>query len=133
MEADKLLSLVIGGIAVAGGLAVGAISIIVSVPWSMKEKLAKLEARTKERLALIEKGFSPEQVFKEPKGAGQDPLLWGLLLAGMGFGIFLGYILYLITGWDRVALINSMAILFGGGGLIVYRLFFKRPDDQHPA
>ncbi len=64
--------MIIGGIAVAGGLAIGAISVAVSVPWAMKEKLAKLEAQTRERMALIEKGFDPELIFKDKKKVGND-------------------------------------------------------------
>lgn len=132
MDTDKLIGLIIGGIAVAGGLAIGAISIIVSVPWSMKEKIAKLEIKSKERLAMLEKGMDPALIFKEPKPAGHDPLLWGLLLAGMGLGLLLGYVLSLITGWNRVVLTNSMAVLFGGIGLVVYSLYRKGSTDQHP-
>jgi hypothetical protein len=133
MDADKLTGLVISSIATLGGMTIAAISIIISVPLGMKEKLAKLEAKTKERLAMLEKGIDPMLLLKEPKRAGNDPLLWGLLLTGMGLGILLGYFLYLVTRWDRVVLTNSLAILFGGIGLIIYRLFFTKPDDQRPV
>jgi hypothetical protein len=125
--------MIIAAIAVAGGLAIGAISIIVSIPWAIKEKMARLEARTKERLALIEKGINPAEFLKEPKRAGNDPLFWGLLLAGLGLGIFLGYLLSLVIGWDSTVLSNSLAILFGGVGLIIYRLVAGKPNDQPPA
>jgi hypothetical protein len=124
--------LIIGGIAVAGGLAIGAISIVVSVPWAMKEKLAKLEARTRERMALIEKGIDPDQVFKEKKGAGYDPQFWGFLLTGLGLGTLLGYILSLATKLDSIILINALAALLGGLGMIVYSTYRKRSDDQRP-
>src|ERR1700722_6358841 len=92
--------MIIGGIAVAGGLAIGAVSIVVSVPWAMKEKLAKMEARNKERMVLIEKGLDPEEVFREKKRVGDDPLFWGFLLAGIGLGLFVGYLVALSTNWD---------------------------------
>ena len=133
MNGDQLMSAIIGGIAVFGGLAVGAVSIIVSVPWAMKEKMAKLDAKTKERLALIEKGINPVEFLKEPKRVGNDPLLWGLLLTGMGLGAFLGFLLDQVTHWDSIILTNSLAIFFGGVGLIVYRLVFGKPNDQPPA
>ena len=57
----------------------------------MKEKLARLEARNKERMILIEKGHNPEDFLKEKKRAGWDPLFWGFLLAGIGLGLFVGY------------------------------------------
>src|ERR1700722_5121400 len=112
--------MIIGGIAVAGGLAIGAISIVVSVPWAMKEKLAKLEARNRERMALIEKGIDPDQLLKEKRGMGQDLLFWGLLLAGLGLGVLLGYILSMVTQWDSMILPNAMGALLGGLGLIIY-------------
>ena len=126
METEKMIGLLIGLISVAGGLAVGAIAIATAVPWSGREKLAKLEAKNKERMAMIEKGIDPTIIFSEPKGVGQDPLLWGLLLAGMGLGILLGYVVHLVTGGDRNILTNALAILFGGVGLIVYAPFRKR-------
>jgi len=133
MDTQNVYGLIIAGIAVTGGLAIGAISIAVSVPWSFKEKLAKLDAKNKERLALIEKGYKPEEVFREKKGPGQDPLFWGLLLAGIGLGIFVGYSLYLMTGWNRTVMTNSMAIFLGGVGLIAYHLYRKKSDDQPTA
>jgi hypothetical protein len=125
--------MIIAAIGVAGGLGIGAVTIIVSVRWGMKEKIAKLEAKTKERLALIEKGINPDEFPKEPKRAGNDPLLWGLLLAGMGLGAFLGFLLDQVTQWDSIILTNSLAIFFGGVGLIVYRLAFGKPNGQPPA
>jgi hypothetical protein len=129
MQEDEM-GMIIGGIAVAGGLAIGAIVIIVSVPWSMKEKLARLEARNKERMALIEKGLDPEQFFKEKKRSGGDPLFWGFLLAGLGLGLLVGYLLALSTGWDVYLLTNAMAIFLGGVAMIVYNFYSKKQDDQ---
>jgi hypothetical protein len=133
MNAHELSGIIIGGIAVAGGLAIGAIAIIISVPWSTKEKLTRMEIRSRERLAMLEKGIDPEIVFKQQKGAGQDPMLWGLLLAGMGLGIVVGLILSTSVGWDRGVLTNAMGILGSGLGLIIYSIFRKRPDDKTPA
>jgi hypothetical protein len=123
---------IIGAIAVGGGLAIGAISIIVSVPWAMKEKLTKLEARNRERMALIEKGIDPDQMLKEKRGVGHDPLFWGLLLTGLGLGILLGYIVSMVTQWDSMILPNAMGTLLGGLGMIVYT-YRKRADDQRPS
>ena len=125
--------LLIGGIAIVGGLAVGAICIVIAVPWGMKEKMAKLEARTRERLALIEKGIDPDQIFKEKRSVGQDPLFWGFLLAGLGLGLLLGYILSMVAKWDSLIATNAMAILLGGLGMIIYPRYRKRADDQRPS
>jgi len=122
--------LIIAGIAVAGGLAVGAVAIAVSVPWAMREKLARLEGRSKERLALIEKGYDPERIFEDKKKAGSDPLFWGFLLAGLGLGLFLGYLISLATGWNGEVLINSLGIFSGGVGMIIYHYAGRNKEDQ---
>jgi hypothetical protein len=129
MDTDKWIGLVLGGAAMIGGMAIAAIAIVVSVPAATKEKLAKLEAATRERLAMIEKGINPETIFKARRTPGQDPLLWGLLLAGMGLGIIIGYVLHLLTGGNREVLVNGLAILFGGIGLVQYRMLNKKLED----
>jgi hypothetical protein len=126
MKPDEWIGIILGGTAMLGGLGIAAVAIMVSIPAATREKLAKLEAATKERLALIEKGVDPEIIFRQRRTPGQDPLLWGLLLTGMGLGILVGYLLYLFTGGNREILVNSLAILFGGIGLVVYRLINKK-------
>ena len=129
MPTQDLTGVIIAGVSILGGLTIGAIAVAVSVPWSMREKMAKQEAASRERLALIEKGYDPEQVFKNKKGAGNDPLLWGCLLAGLGLGVFLGYVLAKMNGWDEKALTNAVGIGLGGVGLVVYHLIRKKPND----
>lgn len=125
--------LIIVGIAVAGGMAIAAIAVAVSVPWAMREKLARQEARSKERLALIEKGYEPERIFNDKKKAGNDPLFWGFLLAGLGLGLFLGYLISLATGWDDRVLTNSLGVFLGGVGMIVYHYVDRKKADQRSA
>ena len=121
--------MVMGGVAIVGGLVIAAIAIAVSVPWATKEKIAKQEAATKERLALIEKGYDPEQVLKYKKTTGSDPLLWGCLLAGIGLGVLIGYLLSVARSWDVKILTNSLGLLLGGVGLIVYYIFRRKSND----
>ncbi len=47
--------------------------------------------RTKQNLAMVEKGVSPRQFINRP--APFKSLKWALLLIGVGFGLFLAYIL----------------------------------------
>ena len=128
MDSQQLFGMIIGGIAVVGGLALGMVSIIVSVPLSYKEKLAKLEATNKERLALIEKGFDPALIFKEKKKAGNDPLFWGLLLVGLGAGFILGYLVHRATGWNFGIMAHATPLVLAGASMIGYFIYRKRND-----
>ena len=133
MDPNAIGGLIIGGVATVGVMGLGAIAIAVSIPWSMKEKLARLEARSKERMAPIEKGLDPEQFFKEKRRSGGDPLFWGFLLAGLGLGLLAGYLIALSTGWDVYLLTNAAALFFGGVGMIVYNFINKKQGGQRGA
>jgi hypothetical protein len=121
MSTDKIIGLIIAIIAVAGGLAVAVLAILKGALSNKEEKLALIEARNKERLAMIEKGLDPSVIDKKVEtGHSYAALLWGLLLVGIGFGSFAGYIISVNNNWDRHLTIHSMGLLFGGIGLIIY-------------
>ena len=121
MNAEKIIGLIIAIIAVAGGLAVAVLAILKSELTNKEEKLALIEARNKERLAMIEKGLDPSVIDRKiEKGPSYGALLWGLLFIGVGFGAFAGYIISINTNWERHLTIHSMALLFGGTGLVIY-------------
>jgi hypothetical protein len=132
-DTKEILGILIGGIAVLGGFTIGIVAIMISVPWSYKEKLAKLEAANKERLALIEKGYDPALIFQEKKKVGNDPLFWGLLLAGLGFGFFVGYLLHLLTGWSFGVMGHSMPLFLGGVSMIGYYVYRRRSESKNKA
>jgi len=78
-----------------------------------------LTTRNKERLALIEKGASPELFkTKSDEGSGYGSFKIGLFLIGIATGIVAGYYLN-SAGMDEVAAYFSMIFLFGGIGLVV--------------
>jgi hypothetical protein len=129
MATPDMTGLIIAGVSIVGGLGIAAVAIAVSVPWASREKMAKQEAASRERLALIEKGYDPEQVFKYRKTTGSDPLLWGCLLAGLGLGVLLGYILSMVTAWNEKVLTNAVGICMGGVGLVVYHFYNKRSKN----
>jgi hypothetical protein len=71
--------------------------------------------RTKERLALIEKG-ADASIFKT--NCSQYALLkWGLVLIFSAIGVFTAYLLAQVI--NEVAAYFSMILFFGGVGLIV--------------
>ena len=96
----------------------------------------KRKERHKERLVLLEKGVDPQQIWPQPKSKGggppNDPLLWGMLFAGVGLGLLTGYFVALIKGWNTIILMNGSAILLGGAALILYN-FIKRSEERKRA
>ncbi len=123
-----ILSLIIGGIAIAGGLAVGAIIVYTAIMQDTKSKMALLEAKTKERLALIEKGMDPELVNKAKPKDYSGALLWGFLLSGLGLGASMGLVITHLTGYDHHILVYMLMLLFGGAGLILFYYIKKKND-----
>ncbi len=67
-----------------------------------------------ERMAMIEKGISPE-IFKMERNKDRSPR-WGFLLIGIGVGLLVAYFLDRAFNMEEVAYF-SMGFLFGGTGL----------------
>jgi hypothetical protein len=131
MDTEKTIGMIIAIISIIGGLGIGAIAVYVSTMTANKEKIAEIEARNKERLALIEKGMDLSILDnQERKRNNYTALLWGLLIAGIGFGALLGNIVSLITSMDHHFAIHCFGLIFGGMGLIVYFIYKKRADSK---
>lgn len=78
-----------------------------------------ISTRNKERLALIEKGASPDLFKAKPnENSGYTTFKAGLFLVGIALGIVAGYFLT-NSGMDETAAYFSMIFLFGGIGLVV--------------
>jgi len=78
-----------------------------------------LTTRNKERLALIEKGASPDLFKAKPaESSGYTTFKAGLFLIGIALGIVAGYFLT-DAGMDETAAYFSMIFLFGGIGLTI--------------
>jgi hypothetical protein len=58
-QLQNIYGLIIGFVAVAGGMGIGLYAVHISVTSENRRKMAAEEARHKERLALIEKGMDP--------------------------------------------------------------------------
>ena len=104
-------------IAVAGGLAsfVAVIYLLVN-------------SRHKVRMALIQHG-KEASIFKENK-SGASGLKYGLLMLGIGLGIFMGMIIESLFQTDSPVPHFSMMLIMGGAGLIVYYLITKKRGDD---
>ena len=86
--------------------------------------------RTKERLALIEKG-ADANLFKT-RSSRYSLIKWGIFLIGAAIGVISGYALSKLI--NEVVAHFSMIFLFGGLGLIIahivtYRLSRKKNDE----
>lgn len=120
-QVQNVYGLIIGLVAVAGGLGIGLYAVHISVTTDNKRKMAAEAARHAERIALIEKGMDPLLADKKlPKDYTQGSLLWGMLMAGIGLGALIGNIVAPLRPVKPDLTINASALLFGGLGLLLY-------------
>ena len=89
--------------------------------------------RTRQNLAMIEKGMNPKEFANRP--APYLNLKWGLLLIGSGLGLLIAYFTDissdLVDGEENPAIYFSMIAIFGGLGLITsYRIEKKELLDR---
>ena len=89
--------------------------------------------RTRQNLAMIEKGMNPKQFANRP--VPYLNLKWGLLLIGSGLGLLIAYIadmsVTVIDGEENPTLYFALIAIFGGLGLIAsYRIEKKELLDS---
>lgn len=85
-----------------------------------------LTTRNKERLALIEKGASPELFKSKPNAdSGHGSFKLGLFLVGIALGILCGYFLA-EGGMEEEPAYFSMIFLFGGVALVASYFMQKK-------
>jgi len=93
-----------------------------------------LQARNKERMALIEKNADVTEIFKAREIRFRFPWLkLGMLVAGVGFGFGLGILLTIIPaveqGGLRSGLLIGFMLFFGGLGIVI-AYFIEKPKDR---
>ena len=105
--------------------------------------------RTRENMAMIEKGLDPKMKPERPRPAPFRNLKWGLLLVGAGLGLLVAYLLdntllykvgHYVSKWDNgdyevnganVSLYFAFIAVGGGLGLITsYRIEKKELLDK---
>lgn len=90
-----------------------------------------ISARNRERMAMIEKGVTPNDFLTARQGTSQYTVLkWALLLVGVGLGIFVGSLLETYTSLDEGAAYFAFALLFGGLGLVVAFLVTRKGQQE---
>lgn len=88
-----------------------------------------LQARNKERMALIEKNADIPGIFKTPEARFRFP--WfklGMIITGTGFGFCLALILQMVPslqGLDVGPMIFGCLLLFGGLGMVIAHIIEK--------
>jgi preprotein translocase subunit YajC len=87
-----------------------------------------IQARNRERMAMIEKGFDANLLVtnRDPKTGKYTSLKLGIASVGIALGILVGNILVLNTNMEEPACYFSMIFLFGGLGLVTYYLIVRK-------
>jgi hypothetical protein len=97
-----------------------------------------IQSKHRERMKLIEKGLTPEEVrayFADAEKKPKSPyatLKWGILFLFLGIGFFLANVLEysLEIGED---LLPALLLFFGGAAFIVYYLIVKSKTNGASA
>lgn len=87
-------------------------------------------ARNRERMAMIEKGVNPKDLVTDKKPNSYGILKWALLLAGLGFGLFVGSLLEAYTSIDEVPAYFAASLFFGGLGLYLSFAIAKKAEEK---
>ena len=85
-------------------------------------------SRHKERMALIQHG-KEASIFKGGRNVGSSGLKYGLLMMGIGLGIFVGMMVENMLDTDSPVPHFSMMLILGGLGLITYYLITRKKED----
>ncbi len=129
---EHIIGIIIAVAVVLGGVAIAVFSIYNNIVSDKEQRLAMIEARNRERLALIEKGMDPsladiKNSFDRPS---HGALMWGLLLVGVASGAFMGVQMAPTYGGAGGIVIHVMGMLFGGIGLLLYYLVRRMADRK---
>lgn len=84
-----------------------------------------------ERMAMIEKGVSPEFFNIKKHRSTSGPLRAALLFIGVGLGLFTGYFLDSAFGMDEVGYFAMLFILGGTGLGIAYVVEEKKQKEEN--
>jgi hypothetical protein len=90
-----------------------------------------VSARNRERMAMIEKGIDLKDSTNNNNKPGIYGILkWALLLAGVGFGLFLGSLLATYTDIQEEPAYIASALFFGGVGLAIAYLMARKAQKE---
>jgi hypothetical protein len=127
MDSATIIGLIIAFIAVVGGTGIAIWLILMKHIGQKDERLARIEARNKERLALIEKGMDPNLADRIPEKAPSNKLfLIGLIIILACLGRIVAYFLTFNSTTGDKTFIFALPAFFAGFGFLVYHFYKKR-------
>ena len=130
MNFATIIGLIIAFVAVVGGTGIAIWLILMKHIGQKDERLAQIEARNKERLALIEKGMDPNLADREPeRSPSNKPLMIGLILVFACLGRIIAGISIFHSTNDNTA-IYALPAFFIGFGFLIYHVYLKRISSR---
>ena len=127
MDSATIIGLIIAFIAVVGGTGIAIWLILMKHIGQKDERLARIEARNKERLALIEKGMDPNLADRIPEKTPSNKLfLIGLIIILACLGRIVAYFLAFNSTTGDKTFIFALPAFFAGFGFLVYHFYQKR-------
>ena len=126
MDSATIIGLIITFVVVFGGFGIGIWLALIKNIGRREERLAKIEARNKERLALIEKGMDPNLADRVPeKAPSYRPLLIGWIIICSVIGRVIAFSSGFNSATDNGSLLFVLPAFFAGVGFLVYH-FYRR-------
>jgi hypothetical protein len=126
MDSATIIGLIIAFVAVFGIVGLAIWFFLTRHVTGKEERLAKIEARNRERLALIEKGMDPNLADKAPlKSLSHPPLLIGLVIVFAVIGRIIAFSSVFASSQERGLLLFALPAFFAGVGFLIYH-FYQR-------
>jgi Domain of unknown function (DUF6249) len=127
MDSATIIGLIIAFVAVFGLIGIATWFIVTRQLMGKDERLARIEARNKERLALIEKGMDPNLADQVPhKSFSHFPFLIGLVLVFAVLGRIIAFSSAFNSSQDKGIFIFALPAFFAGLGFLFYHFYQKR-------
>ena len=126
MDLATIIGLIIAFIAVIGILGTAIWLIAIHNLRSKEERIARIESRSRERIALIGKGMDPNLVDSLPeKSPSNRPLMIGLIIVFACIGRIIAYFAVFGNNHDDKTIIYVLPAFFAGFAVLIYH-FYRR-------
>lgn len=127
MNLATFIGLIIAFIAVVGGTGIAIWLILMKHIGQKDERIARIEARNKERLALIEKGMDPNLADNVPeKAPSHKLLLFGWIIVLACIGRIIAYLSVFNSNPNDKTFIFALPAFFVGFGFVVYHFYQRK-------